>query len=130
MRILIDIIMHAYIYIYIYIYTIPGFNCSGRGRLVMKLRHGHMLVQTVRQSQRRTYTSAVGHEFRVTQLKQSNLWPSKKDPFFMPIPEDQDKHNGFKTPDVRYEIKHTNDQEVEVSIYISFMIYGFTLQYE
>ena len=112
MRILIDIIMHAYIY------TIPGFNCSDRGRLVMKLRHGYMLVQTVRQSQRRTYTSAVGHEFRVTQLKESNLRSPKKDPFFTPIPEDQDKHNGFKTPDVRYEIKHTNNQEVEVSIYI------------
>ena len=84
----------------------------------MKLRHGCVLVQRVRQSQRWTYTSAVGHEFRVTQLKESNLRFSNKHHFFTPIPEDQDKHKpeDFKTPDVRYEIKHTKYHEVEVSI--------------
>ena len=86
----------------------------------MKLRHGQMLVQIVRQSQRWTYTSAVGHEFRVTQLKESHLrFQVNTDPYFAPIPEDQDKHKDFITPDVRYEIKHTNYHEVEVSIYHS-----------
>ena len=89
----------------------------------MKLRHGQMLVQIVRQSQRWTYTSAVGHEFRVTQLKESHLrFQVNTDPYFAPIPEDQDKHKDFITPDVRYEIKHTNYHEVEVSIYHSWFI--------
>ena len=90
----------------------------------MKLRHGRVLVETVRQSQRRTYTSAVGHEFRLTQLKESNLrFQASNHSYFVPIPEDQDKHETFITPDVRYEILHTDYQEVEVSGLITLQIF-------
>lgn len=124
MQILIDI-THACLHVHgtlaLNYNTSPGFNCSDCGQLVMKLRHGRVLVQIVRQSQRWTYTSSLGHEFCVTELKESNLRFSKNDPYFTPIPEDRDKHKpeDFKTSDVRYQIKHTKYHEVEVSIYHS-----------
>ena len=83
----------------------------------MKLRHGPVVVQQIRESERHTYATDAGHEFRFTHLKETTIrFHFKRFDHFKPIAEHKHLHQDFITHDLLYEVFPKYSQEVEVSI--------------
>ena len=86
----------------------------------MKLRHGPVVVQQIRESERHTYTTDASSEFCFTHLKETNLrFHFKHFDHFKHIAEHKDQHQHFITHDLLYwwSISYKYSKEVEVSIF-------------